>query len=261
MLCVSLWDGDICPGGHYRGRDAGAPDSQHHSASRYDIFVRDSYVGHLAAWYCCAYHTPGVDRRVRWVALYHSHSDVWVHLLRDDVCLVLHLQRNYPVEAHFWTKLFAPPLHQREKCFAAIDELVAQLRYLQQPQEKTLTSAQLGTCLNRYFRSLQAPQSAGGISGAGGARPLGNSSGEEQGPEARGGEQQQEPPFCGHIPSMEVLALADQAAFLALVEAEAGGRLAPIMQRLAKQTFHKVVEAALARFADEVVRAPEGHAI
>ena len=54
--------------------------------------------------------------------------------------------------------------------------------------------------------------------------------------------------------------MADQAAFLALVEAEAGGRLAPIMQRLAKQTFHKVAEAALARFADEAVGAPEGHA-
>ena len=47
--------------------------------------------------------------------------------------------------------------------------------------------------------------------------------------------------------------LADQAAFLAQVEAEAGGRLAPTAQRLAKRAFDKIVEAALEKFADEAV--------
>jgi len=165
-----------------------------------------------------------------------------------------HLQRHWPVEAQRWTKLFMPPLYKREKCSAAIDDLVAELRYLRQPRDKTLTPAQLGMCLNRYFRSLHAAQSAGGIGGGGGAWREGHlvlSPGEVRAPEERGGEKKQEPPFCGVIHSMEVLVLADQAAFLALVEAEAGGRLAPTMQRLAKQTFQKVVEAALGMFADE----------
>ena len=71
--------------------------------------------------------------------------------------------------------------------------------------------------------------------------------------EERGSEGQQEPPPCDIIQSAEVLMLADQAAFLAQVEAEAGGRLAPAAQRLAKRAFDKIVEAALEKFADEAV--------
>lgn len=62
-----------------------------------------------------------------------------------------HLQTHFPVEAQRWTKLFFWPLYRQEKSHAAIDELVAELRYLQQPREKTLSAAQLGECLGAYF--------------------------------------------------------------------------------------------------------------
>ena len=178
---------------------------------------------------------------------------IWLAMM---VLYFRHLQRNWGVEAQLWTKLFTPPLWQREKCSAAIDELVAELRYLQQPRDKMLTPAQLGACLNRYFRSLRAQQAAGGIGGAGGACCQGLPGDEpcmQHAAEERGSEGQQEPPPCDIIQSAEVLMLADQAAFLAQVEAEAGGRLAPAAQRLAKRAFDKIVEAALEKFADEAV--------
>ena len=54
-----------------------------------------------------------------------------------------HLQTHWPVEANLWTKLFFPPLHRKHQSHAAIDELVAELRYLQQPREKTVSVSQL----------------------------------------------------------------------------------------------------------------------
>ncbi len=52
-----------------------------------------------------------------------------------------HLQRNWPHHAQRWTKMFMTPRYDRAKCFAGVDELVAQLRYLQQPREKTVTES------------------------------------------------------------------------------------------------------------------------
>jgi len=49
--------------------------------------------------------------------------------------------------------------------------------------------------------------------------------------------------------------LADEAAFLAVVEAEAGGRLAPAMERLARKAFEKVVNDALEALACEAISA------
>lgn len=118
-----------------------------------------------------------------------------------------HLQTNWPVEAQRWTKMFFPCLYRPERSHAAIDELVAELRYLQQPREKTLRVSQLGECLEKYF-------------------------GVESGVDEGGW---------------------DLAAFLQLVEREAGGRLAPNAERLAKKAFEKTVEAKLEKLADEAV--------
>ena len=49
--------------------------------------------------------------------------------------------------------------------------------------------------------------------------------------------------------------LADEAAFLALVEGEAGGRLAPAAERLAKRAFEKVLDRALEDLTSEAIRA------
>ena len=103
--------------------------------------------------------------------------------------------------------MFFPCLYRPERSHAAIDELVAELRYLQQPREKTLRVSQLGECLEKYF-------------------------GVESGVDEGGW---------------------DLAAFLQLVEREAGGRLAPNAERLAKKAFEKTVEAKLEKLADEAV--------
>ena len=62
-----------------------------------------------------------------------------------------HLQTNWPEIAQLWTKVFFPCAYRKQKSFAAIDELVAELKYLQQPRDKVLTAAQLGEFLGAYF--------------------------------------------------------------------------------------------------------------
>ena len=71
-----------------------------------------------------------------------------------------HLQQHWPVAAQRWTKLFMPALYREEMSHTAVDELVDELRYLQQPQDKTLSSEQLGICLDKYFASISALSSA-----------------------------------------------------------------------------------------------------
>lgn len=119
-----------------------------------------------------------------------------------------HLQKAHPMMAQLWVIVFAPWRYRKEPCHAAIDELVAGLRYLQQERHKTLTPAQLGECLDAYF--------------------------------------------------VDDVLLANEAAFLAVLEAEAGGRLAPAMERLAKKAFDKVLEAALEGLACEAISARKG---
>lgn len=118
-----------------------------------------------------------------------------------------HMQTAHPIEASLWVKIFAPYRHQRELSHAAVDELAAGLRYLQQRRDKTLTPAQLGACLDEYFAE------------------------------------------CADA------LLADEAAFLAVVEAEAGGRLAPAAERLARRAYEKVLNGALEDLASEAIRA------
>ena len=88
-------------------------------------------------------------------------------------------------------------------------ELVAQLRYLRQPRDKMVSSAQLGQGLDAYFSSAD-------------------------------------------------LLRADEEAFLTLLEGQAGGRLAPTTERLARTVFEKELEGALEKLADEAIlaRAP-----
>ena len=62
-----------------------------------------------------------------------------------------HLQTNWPEIAQLWTKVLFPCAYRKQKSFAAIDELVAELKYLQQPRDKVLTAAQLGEFLGAYF--------------------------------------------------------------------------------------------------------------
>jgi len=118
-----------------------------------------------------------------------------------------HMEDAHPIEASLWVKLFAPYLHRREPSHAAVDELAAGLRYLQQERDKTLTPVQLGVCLDEYFVAC--------------ADPL----------------------------------LADETAFLAIVEREAGGRLAPAAERLARKAFDKVLDEALEVMPSEAIRA------
>ena len=125
-----------------------------------------------------------------------------------------HLQTNWPVEAQRWTKLLMLPLYDRESSHAAIDELVAELRYLQQPKEKMITLPQLAGCLETWKGS-----SAGRVV-----------------EDSR----------------------ADLAAFLQLVEGEAGGRLAQTAEKLATKAFEKATEAALEKLADEAVALGSG---
>jgi len=49
--------------------------------------------------------------------------------------------------------------------------------------------------------------------------------------------------------------LANEAAFLAIVERVAGGRLAPVAERLARNAFEKVLHGALEELASEAIRA------
>lgn len=71
--------------------------------------------------------------------------------LRMSFVYFRHLQTHWPVEAQRWTKLFFTPLYSKKSSHAAIDKLVAELKYLQQPQDKTLSASQLGKCLEKYF--------------------------------------------------------------------------------------------------------------
>mmetsp|Transcript_4787 Transcript_4787/g.16692 ORF Transcript_4787/g.16692 Transcript_4787/m.16692 type:complete len:330 (+) Transcript_4787:402-1391(+) len=116
-----------------------------------------------------------------------------------------HLQDVHPMMAQRWVRIFAPYLYRKEPSHAAVDELVASLRYLQQERDKTLTPAQLGACLDSYFAG-------------------------------------------------DVL-LANEAAFLAVLEAEARGRLAPATERLARKAFEKVLDEALEGLASEAISA------
>ncbi|CAD7936056.1 unnamed protein product [Amoebophrya sp. A120] len=148
-----------------------------------------------------------------------------------------HLQNHWPVVAQRWTKLFAPFLYKRKASSVAVDELVAELRYLQQPRDKILAPAQLGACLERYLASL----------GEGTDSPAGSvvveASRREGGPLIDGGN------YAG-----EKALLADLSAFLHFLETEAGGRLSPMMERLAKRTFEKVVNATIDKLADEAIK-------
>ena len=136
-----------------------------------------------------------------------------------------HLQTHWPVEAQRWTKLFLPPLYRRELSHAAIDELVAELRYLQQPREKAVTLPQLSGCLEAYFGKSGSSSSGGGSGVVAGTVVEGDGGGEGSG----------------------------LAAFLQLVEAEAGGRLAPTAEKLATKAFERALEASLEKLADEAV--------
>ncbi|CAD7965701.1 unnamed protein product [Amoebophrya sp. A25] len=146
----------------------------------------------------------------------------WISGLEKTQCIILtaicgiiycmmmvvyfrHLQRHWPVIAQRWTKMFAPFLYRQKASSAAIEDLVAELRYLQQPRDKTLTPAQLGSLLDQYLAALD-----------------------------------------------QVL-LADQSEFLHFLETEAGGRLAPMMEMLAKKTFEKAIDVAVEKMADEAI--------
>ena len=89
----------------------------------------------------------------------------WISGLGQEMCIALtavvailwgsqsdtffsHMQDAHPVMSQFWVKLLAPHRYRKEPSHAAIDELVAGLRYLQQERDKTLTPAQLGACLD-----------------------------------------------------------------------------------------------------------------
>lgn len=123
-----------------------------------------------------------------------------------------HLQNHWPVAAQRWAKLLMPPVYQEETCHAAIDELVEQLRYLQQPRDKTLSSEQLGACLGKYFSEVTASSNA-----------------------------------------VDCVLQADQSEFLHILEDEAGGRLAPMMEKLAIKTFEKAVEGKLDNLAENAI--------
>ena len=97
----------------------------------------------------------------------------------------------------------------------AIDDLVRELRYLQQPRNKTLTPAQLGDSLSKYIASIK----------------------QEDG--------------CANAD--QAVLYADESAFLQMVEAEAAGRLSPMMERLARRTFSKFCHSALEDLADEAI--------
>ena len=148
----------------------------------------------------------------------------WISGFNQEVCIALtavvaalyclftdtfisHLQDAHPIMSQLWAKIFAPYRYRKEPSHAAIDELVAGLRYLQQERDKTLTAARLGACLDAYFAE------------------------------------------CADV------LLANEAAFLAVVEAEAGGRLAPAMERLARRAFEKVLDGALEGLASEAISA------
>lgn len=120
-----------------------------------------------------------------------------------------HLQDACPLMAQRWVKLFWPLRYKKQPSHAAVDELAAQLRYLQQPRDKMLSAAELGLGLDTYFSSTD-------------------------------------------------LLRADAEAFLTLLEGQAGGRLAPTMERLARTAFDKVLEESLEKLADEAIlaRAP-----
>ena len=127
----------------------------------------------------------------------------YVGLMDFNFC---HVQDAHPVKAQFWVKFLWPLRYKKQPSHAAVDELVAQLRYLQQPRDKMLSSAQLGLGLDAYFSSAD-------------------------------------------------LLRADEEAFLTLLEGQAGGRLAPTMERLARAAFEKVLAGALEKLADEAILA------
>eukprot|EP00404_Azadinium_spinosum_P062682 CAMPEP_0180717994 /NCGR_PEP_ID=MMETSP1038_2-20121128/14262_1 /TAXON_ID=632150 /ORGANISM="Azadinium spinosum, Strain 3D9" /LENGTH=149 /DNA_ID=CAMNT_0022750483 /DNA_START=198 /DNA_END=647 /DNA_ORIENTATION=+ len=122
--------------------------------------------------------------------------------------------------------MLMPILYRKEPSSKSIDGLVAELRYLQQPREKILTIVQLEKCLDKYF---------GGGKEVSGKYLAGNTNN------------------VGSAGSINQVLLADESEFLQLLEHEVGGRLAPTMERLAKKTFHKVVEAGLEKLADEAI--------
>lgn len=87
----------------------------------------------------------------------------WVSGLNQAMCITLtavvaplwvasldvfeaHLQKAHPMMAQLCVIVFAPWRYRKEPSHAAVDELVAGLRYLQQARDKTLTPAQLGAC-------------------------------------------------------------------------------------------------------------------
>ena len=126
-----------------------------------------------------------------------------------------HLQTHWPVETQRWTKLIFPPLYHQEQSHAAIDDLVAELRYLQQPRDKVLTPAQLGGCLDKYFGSCCSANS----------------------------------------PAEKVINDgADLDAFLHLVEGEVGGKLTPTAEALAKKAYEKALGGVLEQLADEALK-------
>ena len=135
--------------------------------------------------------------------------------LRMNVLYFEHLQTHWPVEAQRWTKLFFPPHYRKEQSHAAIDDLVAELRYLQQPRDKVLTPTQLGGCLDKYFGSCCSTNSpAGKVINDG----------------------------------------AELHAFLQLVEGEVGGKLTPTAEALAKKAFEKALGGVLEQLADEALK-------
>jgi len=136
--------------------------------------------------------------------------------LRMQFVWFKHLQAHWPVEAQRWTKLFVPPLYRQEQSHAAINDLVAELRYLQQPRDKMLTPAQLGACLDKYFGSCRPANS-----------PEGKVMNEG----------------------------ADLGAFMQLVEGEVGGKLAPTAEGLAQRAFEKALDSVLEKLADEALKA------
>merc|ERR1711871_917723 len=150
----------------------------------------------IRAWISC------LDR-TQCIVLTAVCAMLWLHM---NFIYLRHLQTHWPVEAQRWTKLIFPPLYHQEQSHAAIDDLVAELRYLQQPRDKVLTPAQLGGCLDKYFGSFSSKMSA---------------------------------------VEKVVSEGAELVAFLRLVEGEVGGKLTPTAEALAKKAFDKALGAML----------------
>ena len=100
-----------------------------------------------------------------WISLETLHcvvltSVVGVLWLLQIFVFMGHLQDALPFMAQRWVKIFAPVLYQKEPSHAAVDEMVAELRYMRTEREKTLSPLQLSLGLDRYFSECKDMQLA-----------------------------------------------------------------------------------------------------